>query len=186
MDAIDSDCIRWVFQNGEEYAKSNLVFPRDISKKDAEVPNAEPELTLRKIDIEAIKEALHYQDSSPVSREINELQIIVALSGKWLVYERRDNIDEAWRKLSLAIDSGRLPYSAKVSTAKENSNSDDKNLHVVCVYTSNYLFRDDVRKCRAILSSLGFAERLYYKPDIMTHKNMYRVTGSKVNYRYFG
>lgn len=184
---IDRRCLEWVSEKAQAYADSNAIYPRDINKDELEVPVSEPELTLRKIDLEAVNSAKsHAEASRSHSNGFDELQIILALSGKWLIYTQRNKVDHAWQTLSSAIRTGELPYSAKVSTAKDNSNSDDKNLHVACVYTSNYLFREDVRNCRGILSEMGFKDRLYYKPDIMTHKNMYRVTGSKINHRYFG
>jgi hypothetical protein len=155
----------WLRKEAEKYVQSGKIYPRDINKEELVVPTTEPELTLREIDIKAI-------DTLP--------------SGKWLIYLQRNEVDETWKILSSAIISGKLPYKAKVSTAKPNPNSTDRNSHVICVYTPNYLFREDVRNCRRILFEMGFKNMLYYKPDIMTLENMYRVTGSRINHRYFG
>jgi len=59
-------------------------------------------------------------------------------------------------------------------------------MHVICVYTPNYFFREDVRMCRNIVRSISFEEGLYYKLDIFSYKGMYWIKGSKINHRYFG
>jgi hypothetical protein len=164
---IEKPCFEWLDKEAEKYVQSGKIYPRNINKEELIVPTREPELTLRRIDIEVISSGL-------------------PPSGKWLIYLQRNEVDEIWKILSSAIRNGKLPYKAKVSTAKPNPNSTSRDLHVVCVYTPNYLFREDVRNCRRILSEIGFEDRLYYKPDIMTFKNMYRVKSSRINHRYFG
>ena len=184
---LEKNCLEWLVNNADEYASSGRIYPRDISEEELATPTSEPELSLRKIDLEAIEATTAHLGSSSCSRsEIDNLMIFTALTGKWLIYERRNSIDEVWNLLSSEIKTGRLPYEAKVSTIKDNKLSDDKSLHVVCIYTHNFLFREDVRTCRALLLEMGFKGRLYYKPDIMTSKGMYRLTGSKINHRYFG
>ena len=164
---IEKRCYEWIDKESKKYVQSGKIYPQDINKEELIVPTREPELTLRKIDIEVI-------DNN------------IPPSGKWLIYLQRNEVDETWKILSSAIRNGKLPYIAKVSTAKPNPISTDRNSHVICVYTPNYLFREDVRNCRRILFEMGLRNMLYYKPDIMTLENMYRVTGSRINHRYFG
>lgn len=184
---IDQGCSKWLVSHADKYASSGSIYPRDISKEELMIPRDEPELTLRALDLEAIKHAKELvTPKNSLDSDFVRMMLSTALAGKWLVYTPKSEIDETWKNLSSAIETGRLPYDAKVSTAKDNKLSNDKDLHVVCVYTPNYLFREDVRKCRRLLFDLGFTNRLYYKPDIMTMRGMYRVTGSRINHRYFG
>jgi len=168
------NAIDWFENNASNYLKSNKIYPRDIYSNDMITPQTEVEKILLKIDHEAIKFA---KSQPPETYHI--------LFGKWLIFIRRERIDEIWNMLSSEIESGRLPYDAKVATAKQNPPNRGE-VHVICVYTPNFLFRDDVRNCRILLKKLGFESRLYYKPDIFTYKGMYRVYGSKINHRYFG
>jgi len=167
--------VDWFKKNAAEYAQSGKMFPRDIFADGMITPQYEPEITLHRIDLETIK-AVNQLD--PRSYHL--------LFGKWLIYVSRANVDNVWESLSSNIESGKLPYNAKVATAKVNPHATDKEKHVICVYTPNYLFREDVRQCRVLLKQLGFEAKLYYKPDVFTYKSMYRVTGSPINHRYFG
>jgi hypothetical protein len=167
--------VEWFEENAVEYAKSAKMFPRDIFADDLIEPQSEPEITLHAIDLETIK-TVNQMGSNGYP----------LLSGKWLIYVSRSNVDEVWKSLSSNIETGKLPCNAKVSTTKSNPLADQKEKHVICVYTPDYLFRDDVRQCRLLLKQLGFEARLYYKPDVFTYKRMYRITGSPINHRYFG
>lgn len=175
--------MEWFVLHADAYADSGSIYPRDIYTEELIIPRYEPELTLKTLDLEALKQAKEFIKVIHLSN--TEMMFFTTFCGKWLIYERRGRIDEVWSNLTSAIESGRLPYDAKVSTAKDNVLSSDKDLHVVCVYTPNYLFREDVRNCRKLLSELGYGDRLYYKPDVMTTSGMYRVTGSRINHRYF-
>jgi hypothetical protein len=167
--------LEWFRKDADEYAKTGKIFPRDIYADELILPQSEPEITLRRIDLETIKAA-------------NQLGAkgYRLLFGKWLIYISRSTVDQVWEILSSNIETGKLPYNAKVATAKSNPFADQKEKLVICVYTPCYLFRDDVRHCRVLLKKLSFEARLYYKPDVFTYKGMYRVTGSPINHRYFG
>jgi hypothetical protein len=89
-------------------------------------------------------------------------------AGKWLVYRERSNIDKVWKIIAKATINGDLSNSAKVSTKQQG-----KNRHVICVYTDDYLDLDDVNRVRDELDTLGFTERLCYKPDIYTYLGIY-------------
>lgn len=184
---IDEGCVNWFSDHANEYVSSGSIYPRDIRKDNLVSPSDEPELTLMALDHEAVNQAKKFIASLHRSEDdVGKVMFFSSLTGKWLIYAPRFQIDGVWEKLSSAIGSGKLPYSAKVSTAKDNELSSEKDKHVICIYTPNYLFREDVRRCRALLSDLGFVDRLFYKPDIMTMKGMYRITGSRINHRYYG
>jgi len=171
---ITTSAIKWFEENADSYLNSGKIYPRDIYLDEMVKPKTDIEKTLMMIDHETIKIA---------KRKPPETYIF--LGGKWLIFTPRSMVDEIWEKISSAIESGNLPYHAKVATAKESPFRQDDR-HVICVYTPNFLYRDDVRNCRIVLKKLGFQSKLYYKPDIFTLKHMYRIYGSKINHRYFG
>lgn len=184
-EALDAACLGWFVSNADDYVKSGRLYPRDIRMEDPIIPTGEPELTLRKIDLEAITQAKRYLTEGHFRSELDSVLFHSCMAGKWLVFVSRNEIDKTWRVLSSAVEGGRLPYPAKVSTLRDNGLSDDKERHVICVYTHNFLFRADVRECRRTLKEMGFNDVLYYKPDIMTYKRIYRKTGSSNNHRYY-
>lgn len=128
------------------------------------------------------------------------------LAGKWMIYVDRKDADDVWKQLSHHIESGRLPCRAKISTARENAYLIDKpkSRHLICVYTPNFLWRENVRKVRLLLKDCGFRSKLYYRPDIITVLEMGHVNGTrfkpsiftylrkhrvrslKIKHRYFG
>ena len=171
---IIESAVNWFEDNSESYLRSGMIYPRDIYLEEMIKPKTNVDKLLMKIDHEAIKIARADLHSN-----------YHLLYGKWLIYIPRNVVDEVWEKLLGAIESGKLPYEAKVATAKRSPLRRNQE-HVICIYTPNYLFREDVRHCRNILRNMGFQKRLYYKPDIFTYKGMYRIYGSKINHRYFG
>jgi hypothetical protein len=163
----------WCSSHAMAYRRSGKIYSRDIFSDEAVVPTNDIDKFLMRVDHAAIDAV----STNPTM-----------LVGKWLIYVDRKDADQVWTDLSNDIKSGKLPYDAKISTARENPHSTDpaKLKHVVCVYTPNFLWRENVREVRLLLKSAGFQARLYYKPDIFTYLNMYRVYGSKINHRYFG
>jgi hypothetical protein len=106
------------------------------------------------------------------------------LIGKWLVYESKDTINMNWDKIADSTLKGELGIDAKVSTAKQVGTSKE---YVVCVYTGDYLDAADVKQVREKLRELGYAHRLYYKPDLYTYLNIYHKTFPSVRAsRYAG
>jgi len=91
--------------------------------------------------------------------------------GKWLIHASPENIDEVWNIVASSTLNGELGIDAKVSTSLQGGSE-----HVMCVYTRNYFDQDDVKRVRKRLAELGFAKRLYYKPDIYTYLRIYRKT----------
>lgn len=92
------------------------------------------------------------------------------LSGKWLVFIQREYVDELWDKIEKLASDGKI-WSAKISTSIHPWSSRGK--HVVCVYTENYLDKQDVMRVRRILKEIGVEARLSYKPDIYTLLGIY-------------
>lgn len=92
------------------------------------------------------------------------------LSGKWLIFIQREYADELWNKIEKLADEGKI-WSAKVSTLVHPWAS--RRMHVVCIYTENYLDEQDVMRVRENLKEIGVESRLTYKPDIYTVLGIY-------------
>jgi len=89
-------------------------------------------------------------------------------SGKWLVFDSIERIDELWIKIVECLDSGLLGPEAKVSTSKVKTGFENRlNQRVICVYTNtkNFQDKDDVWRIEKVIRNLGFLEDLYYKMD---------------------
>jgi len=90
--------------------------------------------------------------------------------GKWMLFIPKEKVDIIWNKIADAVLNNNLGscISAKVATALQG-----KDIHVICVYTEDYLNTNDVMNVREKLRELGFNQTLYYKPDIYTHLGIY-------------
>jgi len=108
--------------------------------------------------------------------EINETLIdgiakeMDLLSGKWLIFIQREYADELWNKIEKLANEGKI-WSAKISTLVHPWAS--RGTHVICVYTENYLDKQDVMRVREILTEIGVGSKLSYKPDIYTVLGIY-------------
>lgn len=129
--------------------------------------------TVSKDKTEIILEIDGNKKSFPLTLEkLDELaQKSGILVGKWLIYRNHSEIDDVWKTIAKATFNGGLGISAKVSTAMQKGRS-----HVICVYTGNYLNLEDVMRVRENLRSLGFTEKLCYKPDLYTYLGIYYKT----------
>lgn len=92
------------------------------------------------------------------------------LSGKWLIFIQTEHADELWSKIEKLTNEDKI-WSAKISTLVHPLASRGK--HVVCIYTKNYLDKQDVMKVREILGEIGVEGSLSYKPDIYTVLGIY-------------
>ncbi len=184
----------WTRLHALAYKKSGLVYPRNIFSNKAKQPLTEVEKFLLKVD--------HAMISAVNTRKYDPM----IMFGKWLIYVDRKDSDSTWEVITREIESGKLPYRAKISTAKENSYLKDKprSKHMICVYTPNFLWRENVREVRRILNESGFMAKMYYKPDIFSvleigrtketyfdrailkHFTKLGLSELIVNHRYFG
>jgi hypothetical protein len=100
-------------------------------------------------------------------------------SGKWLIFVSRNDVDEVWHKIKIALEKGELGETAKVSTAKPNPNSKNPSTHVICVFTYDSEDKADVRRVRKSLRRLGVFNKISYKTDSATFGGKYAKSGSK-------
>lgn len=100
------------------------------------------------------------------------------LSGKWLIFIQREYVDELWDKIVKLANEDKI-WSAKISTLVHPWASRGK--HVFCVYTKNYLDKEDVMRVREILKEIGVESKLSYKPDIYTLLGIYSDNKERFN-----
>jgi hypothetical protein len=72
----------------------------------------------------------------PVTRRATSLRSLI-LIGKWLIYEREEQINESWYAIANSTLKGELGIDAKVSTAVQVGASKE---YVVCVYTGGTIW----------------------------------------------
>ncbi len=92
------------------------------------------------------------------------------LSGKWLIFIQKEKVDDLWENIEKLATKGKI-WNAKVSTSRHPWAA--KGTHVICVYTKNYLDKENVMDTREILRQIGINKRLNYKPDIYTILGIY-------------
>ena len=90
-----------------------------------------------------------------------------------MVWKKRGpHVDLTWERIFRATIAGRLGISAKVSSALEDSDDDDR--HVICVYCRDFTDEAGVAELENRLRQLGIRCRLSYKPDVFTYLGVYR------------
>jgi hypothetical protein len=158
----------WIPRNALAYKMSNKLCSRNIFSSRVDHPSTRVDRFLTAVDQATIDAVL----ADPTNPWI--------LFGKWLIRAGENQVDNVWQRLTGAIESGRLPYAAKVSTARKNVSLKDtpRDQRLICVYTSNFLWREDVRRARLLLWKLGFKSRLYYRPDVLTILELGSVAGT--------
>ena len=96
--------------------------------------------------------------------------------GKWLFFVAEKYIDDTWKNVNKAIESGKLWTTAKVSTAWRSKGG----VYVVCVYTHDYEDMQDVMQIREYLREMGFKRPVSYKTDVQTLAGVYSDLGEGV------
>ena len=152
----------WIHARGDsqDYSEAHEVLrPKDTTTND--LPESDNE-AVRELDEEAV------QHDSPTS-----------LTGKWNVFLKPAEIDGVWDCVTGLIKENEI-YAAKVST-KYGREQENRDNHVIVVYTPNYFDEDDVFRVRELLrNKCGIEETLYYKPDIYTRKGIYADTAREM------
>lgn len=105
--------------------------------------------------------------------------------GKWLIFVPTRRIDNAWSKVKLATEAGRLGEMSKVATAKDNPNATNSSIKVICVYTYDWTDEEDVMRIRQELRQLGITRKIPYKADEDTESGKYANQGTKRISKYY-
>lgn len=87
-------------------------------------------------------------------------------SGKWLIFDSIERVDDLWIKIMNCLDTGLLGPEAKVSTSKFKPGFENRsNQRVICVYTESFQDKKDIWRIEKAIRDLGFWGDLYYKLD---------------------
>ncbi|KAM7193760.1 protein of unknown function (DUF1917) domain containing protein [Naviculisporaceae sp. PSN 640] len=93
------------------------------------------------------------------------------VSGKWMLFVNRHNVDEVWRRVARATANNDLGIAAKVDLA----DGDDQRL--ICVYTKDFRDTADITRVLLKLRSLELiragGKQIYYKMDAWTELGLY-------------
>lgn len=96
------------------------------------------------------------------------------LSGKWMVFCSRREIDAVWDSVARATHSGMLGATgAKVSPAKPLTGNAYDDAHVICVYAVDYMNEAEVAGIKDALRRLNVPGKLSFKPDVYTYCGIY-------------
>lgn len=97
------------------------------------------------------------------------------LTGKWMVFCDRSQVDRVWASIARATFAGALgdAISAKVSPAKAATGNLYHDKHVVCVYVEDYTDQGSVERLQRELRQLQVPGTLSFKPDSYTHCGIY-------------
>ncbi len=106
-------------------------------------------------------------------------------SGKWLVFVKKERLDDLWAQIKQAAEEGRLGDAAKTSTARTNANAKDSAAGVICVYTYDWTDEADVKRIREELRALGVTWKIPYKSDHDTLEGKYAVRGHTRTSKYY-
>jgi hypothetical protein len=92
--------------------------------------------------------------------------------GKWMLFPRCGQAVPVWRVVAQVGEDGQI-WLAKIALRASRGS------HVICVYTRDFMDRDEVEAAVVRLDDLGLVERpVYYKPDVFTYAGLYNRTGS--------
>ena len=102
-------------------------------------------------------------------------------SGKWLIFLETTKIDGVWKKIKVAVESGKLGEIAKVSPVNRAriGSFSRKPEHVICVYTYDWNDQADVMRIRDMLTKLGITWPISYKTDADTRAGKYANRGDR-------
>ncbi|CAL8118681.1 unnamed protein product [Orchesella dallaii] len=140
----------------------------------------------RKPSEESENEWIYVKNKTPYNSKRSTAEGIV--TGKWLIFEPMDKIDETWKEISTAVAKGILGCSAKVSTIADNEVGNpyqDQDDGVICVYTYDHNDEYDVMRVRAALRRMGFTRQLAYKTDQTTLQGKYSWNSKKRVSKYY-
>jgi Domain of unknown function (DUF1917) len=100
-------------------------------------------------------------------------------TGKWLLFVPRQDVDDVWAIVAALVEQGELGPSAKVATARQNSNSSgEKDMHVIAVYANDWRDVVDVRRILKTLRREGLARGwVHFKRDRETLAGAYALRG---------
>jgi hypothetical protein len=85
-----------------------------------------------------------------------------------MLFVTADDGEDRWRRVCEAIITNKLGTSAKIASQGGS--------RLICIYTDDFDDTDDVRRVLFSLRDLALLprdNRIFYKPDVFTHLNIY-------------
>jgi len=113
-------------------------------------------------------------NNAEINKYVNERK-----TGKWLVFVDISELDSTWKKVKKATKKGLLGGASKAATAKPNPNASSPTEKVICVYTYNWLDKEDVFRVEKALRLIGIKKTLYYKTDNDSLQGKYKNRGNQ-------
>ena len=99
-------------------------------------------------------------------------------TGKWMIFCTPDRVDKVWKRVCEGVVDDLLGPSAKVSRRQPKDEagaqkSNQREEHVICIYTKDFENEEDVRRVLFGLRDLGLVSRgdakgIWYKADAWT------------------
>ena len=173
MKPSDEKAILWIRTKGQLNEAEKKLMTRNENEMRNFLRNRSNEITFQ-LDSKRRRILVNKKTGKPL--EMNETLIddiavkINLLSGKWLIFIQKEKVDGLWENIEKLATKGKI-WNAKVSTLGHPGAA--KGTHVICVYTKNYLDKENVMDTREILRQIGINKRLNYKPDIYTILGIY-------------
>ena len=116
---------------------------------------------------------------------LDESRYSVNPEGKWMLFYPKEELDVRWVDACSHFDANRFPCvcAMKVSTLRPNPRASDPNKGVIILYTPYMSEHEQKQVGYAIVSSMGYEERMYYKTDNQTRHGT-KATGQTRNHTY--
>ena len=97
------------------------------------------------------------------NNEQNNYHIKRGRSGKWLIFEYKDEMDATWQKIKEGTRNGIFGTKSKVATAKQNPKASNEDFKVICIYTADFDNKEDINRIEKSIRSIGIENKLIYK-----------------------
>jgi len=133
------------------------------------------------MDIEDQQQNWHYYGEGTVEQP----------SGKWMLYYRNEDIDEAWEKAKQKfpeLQQAGIPAMKCSNRFVENPRASNNATQVIIFYCGPATVEESMKSIgRALISLMDYrsptSNKIHYKADYQTHSGT-RATGTKVNHLY--
>ncbi|XP_033102891.1 UPF0696 protein C11orf68 homolog isoform X2 [Anneissia japonica] len=102
-------------------------------------------------------------------------------SGKWMLFPKREDVDDLWSKIARATVTGALSDGATMAKVSPVGD-DDTGAAYIAVYTPDYRDKAQIFKVEKEMRRIGIKKqiKLKYKPDINTKSGVYSRNGWSV------
>ncbi|XP_071961842.1 UPF0696 protein C11orf68 homolog isoform X1 [Antedon mediterranea] len=172
-----SDGISWIRVLGPDYRKTHWVQTCDVD----ELTSSFKKLTHNQSTTSSDEDAAASDEDEKGGVSQNEIFSLdeELTSGKWMIFPKRDYVDNIWGKVAKATVSGKLGKGATMAKVAPVGENEDVSSYIA-VYTPDYRNKAQVFDVEKKMRDIGIKGRLKYKPDINTKTGVYRNNEHKV------